>query len=528
MSLYTRTKIANSLPILVLLALFVVAKWPHLHYPFFWDESWSYAPGVRLMYDHGPSLMPNAIDTFYSRGHPLFFYASAATWMRLTGGYSHFNAHLFALVVTLCLLITVYRVALQLAGRVAALTAVAALMVHVGFFVQATAVVPEMLVALFSFLSVSAFAARKWALAGVSLTLLLLTKESGIVAGVVLGLAALAMLPSQQFSRREKGFAMLAVAVPAVLTAAFFLLQKQLLGWYLYPEHTGLISFEWGTFFDKFQQSLSYLLVSEAPRFLVYAAMAAGGAAALRLRSPKPLVPLLPLGIACLIGRHKIDFLPSSKLQFGLLTTVLAGSVLFYLWKGTSSTGKKRWVVLLTSFGYVYLCFCSLNFFTLRYLLAALVPLTLGLVMLLTNALKQLHKQALWLALPVVAAGGFLMFRNDTGIGDMNLQSFNAMRVQEATVQLLEDRNWYEKQIGTNSFLDVEHLTKPYTGFLHTDKAFRKVDWDMNHRTEVALFNNIEPEYRFPEVRKNPDFHLAYRVENGKVWAEIYVRKGVQ
>jgi hypothetical protein len=185
---------------------------------------------------------------------------------------------------------------------------------------------------------------------------------------------------------------------------------------------------------------------------------------------------------------------------------------------------KKRWVVLLTSFGYLYLCFCSLNFFTLRYLIAALVPLNMGLAVLLVSVLEKLHKQAVWIAVLVVAGGGFLMFRNDAGIGDMNLQSYNAMRVQEATVRFLEGKKWFGKRIGTGSFQDAEHLRKPYTGFLRTPEVFKEVSWTIDSLTEVTLFNNIEHDKRKEEVLADSSFQMVYRVQNGEVWAEIYAR----
>ncbi len=508
-----------------MLLLFVIAKWPHLSYPFYWDESWSYAPGVRLMYDHGPSLMPNAIDTFYSRGHPLFFYAAASAWMHLTGGYSHFNAHLFALAITVCLLVTVYAVTLRIAGRFTALVAVAALMLHVGFFVQATSVMPEMLVALFSLLALSAFAFRKFGLAGIALTFLLLTKESGIVAAFVLGMATLIMLFRREITSREKVYALLSVAIPGILTGAFFGLQKHLLGWYFYPEHTGLISLDWGTFFGKFQVSLGYLLSIDGPRWLVKSIFLALGAVALRYRTAKPLLPLLPLSVAYLIARHKIDFLPS-KLQFFLVVFVLTATLICCLRKYAVRTDKKRWVLLLTAFSFLYLCFCGLNFFTLRYLLAVIVPVTIGLCALLVWALKQLSPKAVWLAPLVVATSGFFMFRSDKGLGDMNLQSYSAMRVQEATVRFLENKKWFGRPIGTGSFQDAEHLRRPYTGFLHTPRFFQEVRWDMDSLTEVAVFNNIEPDARLVEIKKDSSYQLVYRIQKGEAWAEVYARKG--
>src|SRR6185312_16370159 len=98
--------------LLLVLSVFIILKIPALHYPFFADESWSYAPGVKLMYLHGPSLMPNAIDLLYSRGHPLLFYAAAAAWMKIFG-VSHIAQHTFSLLISLLLIAAVYEVTLR-------------------------------------------------------------------------------------------------------------------------------------------------------------------------------------------------------------------------------------------------------------------------------------------------------------------------------------------------------------------------------------------------------------------------------
>ena len=68
------------------------------------------------MYQHGPSLLPNAIDVQYSRGHPLLFYASAAAWMRLFGD-SNTAQHSYALCIAVLCLITTYEVCLRLFNR---------------------------------------------------------------------------------------------------------------------------------------------------------------------------------------------------------------------------------------------------------------------------------------------------------------------------------------------------------------------------------------------------------------------------
>ncbi len=511
-------------PLGLLLVLFIIAKWHHLYYPFYWDESWSYAPGVRLMYNHGPSLMPNAIDVFHSRGHPLLFYAASSAWMHLTGGYSHFNAHLYALVITVCLLIAVYEVMLRYAGTLPAIAAVAALGLHVGFFVQASAVMPEMMVDLFSLVAISAFAAKRFLAAGVALTLLVFTKESGAVAALVLGIAAICTLFNRAEQRQNKIAALLSVCIPGLLIARFFVLQKHYLGWYLYPEHTGLIKLDWANFYGKFRSSLVYLLAIDGPRWLVKSLIILSVAAAFRIRKIRPLVAAAPFLLGYLIARDKVNFLPE-KLRVALLVIAVAATAVYFFRNEALTAGLKRYVVLSAAFVIGYLIFSCINFYTTRYLLAVIVPVTMLMADIIICSLQRLHVRLGTAGLALIAIAGYFMFRNDTGLGDMNIQSYNAMSVQDSAVRFLEKEQWFDKKIGAGSFLDQEHLKTPYTGFLHTPKAFSHVGAELDSNTELAIFNNIEPDERLKDIRADNHYHLIYRVERGEAWTEIYARQ---
>src|SRR5271170_3215814 len=93
----------NRWVLFLVLIVFILCKIPHLHYPYYWDESWPYAVAIRDMYLHGVSLMPTAIDPELSRGHPLFFHAIAAIWMHIFGN-SHISMHSFALTISVLFL----------------------------------------------------------------------------------------------------------------------------------------------------------------------------------------------------------------------------------------------------------------------------------------------------------------------------------------------------------------------------------------------------------------------------------------
>jgi hypothetical protein len=48
----------------------------------------------------------------------------------------------------------------------------------------------------------------------------------------------------------------------------------------------------------------------------------------------------------------------------------------------------------------------------------------------------------------------------------------------------------------------------------------------MDGATQVANFDNLEPDYRYKdEFNRDRSYHLVYRTQKGKVWAEIYYRE---
>jgi hypothetical protein len=65
--------------------------------PHYWDEAWSYATAVQKMYEKGATLLPGIVDVDATRGHPLFFYAAASTWMKIFGA-SLLSKHSFRIV----------------------------------------------------------------------------------------------------------------------------------------------------------------------------------------------------------------------------------------------------------------------------------------------------------------------------------------------------------------------------------------------------------------------------------------------
>jgi len=178
-------RIKNRLLFYSALILFIISRIPYLHFAFYWDESWVYAPAAYLMYDHGPSLLPDAIPVLFSRGHPLLFPALCAGWMKIFGR-SNYAMHSFALFISVALAIILYEVLRSVFNNRIALLSAALLLLNTYFLVESTAVVTDIMITLFAFISLVCYIREKYFLAALSLTLLLFTKESGLVVVAVI------------------------------------------------------------------------------------------------------------------------------------------------------------------------------------------------------------------------------------------------------------------------------------------------------------------------------------------------------
>jgi len=510
----------------LLLAAFVLLKLPHLDVPFYWDECWPYATAVRRMYEHGPSLLPGTIGAEYYRGHPTLFYFLASGWMKLFGT-SHVAMHSFPLFVSVLLLISVYEAGLRWYGPAAAMTASLLVAFQVAFFIQASFLLPEVLLAFFAFLGLCFYAARKYLLTALALSCLFYTKESGMVLGALLGLHAFLMLFQKQEPLRHRLLPLLSIAVPFLLTALFFLAQKRIMGWYLFPLHTGLIEHSLRNFVMKLGGCFSFLYL-ESFRHCMYGLWAlalvleafAGGKRKQALPHLAALVLLAAFPF--ITGLHKVRLLLPPLLLIWILRTVHRFLRQYY---PASRTAQHRLLLLCPAFVLAFCCFTAMNIFILRYLLIALVPSLFVLGIMLARKASRLKSIGMAALLLLIVLAEALVFYRDEAYGDINPGAFDGMYVQQQLTRYLERMRYYDKKIGTNSYLERMHLTDPYTGFLSSGKTFSQVNWEITPQTELAVFSNIEPDYQYEMVKKNPAFRRVFRVDKGKVWGEVYLRQ---
>ncbi len=511
----------------LVLTVFIICKIPHLYYPYYWDESWPYAVAVKDMYKHGISLMPSAVDPELSRGHPLFFHAVAATWMNVFGS-SPLAMHSFALTISILFLISIYEAGLKLFNQRVAMISLVLIAAQVVFFVQSSFVLFEVLIAFLSFLSLYFYVRDKYFLTALCLTMLFYTKESGLIVGFILGLDALVGIFNTKNHFRIRIFRLLSIFIPCVLIAVFFLIQKHLRGWYVFPLYSEIIEHSWKAFWYKFRMACVRDAFYENHKFYYFLLLVVlSVVAAIKNKSLKYLAIFLP----AIIIYYFVDDMRAGRILPSIpffILFVLSVFYFLYVFSGSvffAFSNQRRFIVLTGLFILCFLCFSTMNYFTYRYLLAALIPLLFLTAaffdLLITHTFKVLFYPVLIMILLI----SYFSFKYDDAHGDANLGAFDAMDVQQSVVNYFEHHKYYDKQIGCGSFLELQHLKDHATGFLHSARFFNNVKWEINNTTDYAIFDNIEPDKRYKEIKNDTAFQSEYRTEKGKVWAEVFSRK---
>ena len=170
----------KNLILFVILLGFIVSKIQDLFLPYFWDEAWSYIPAIKEMVNKGPSLVPNSISPDLYRGHPLLFYFLSSVWLKLFG-HEIWITKLFPLLISLALIVSIFVFARRNFDYPTAILATLILTIQSVFIAQSTFLLPEVLLTLFTVLSLLSYQQKNRFLTILWLTLALYTKERAIV-----------------------------------------------------------------------------------------------------------------------------------------------------------------------------------------------------------------------------------------------------------------------------------------------------------------------------------------------------------
>jgi 4-amino-4-deoxy-L-arabinose transferase-like glycosyltransferase len=427
-----------SIGILTMVIAIVVYKLPFLTLPYYWDEAWPYSAAVHTLYNHGLSFLPTAVPAFVSRGHPLMFHFLVALWMNLfdTGVLA---GHSFALFISVLTVVSVYlfgkRFFSERVGFIASLLFASQAI----FISQSAFLMPEMLMALWTMVSFYTYFANQKFLFAISTAAMLLTKESGGVLIVAMGFSALLQFI---YSKEKLVISLLRqwalIACPVLIASIYFIAQKILYGWFLFPFYTGYISAHWIDSKENLPSAFAYM-------FIYY-------------------------------GRNGISL-------FVILSAIIIGIKRQSKYAET----ERRILPALALFVVFYLLFSSVNYYIPRYLLCAFPPFIMVAVVLLDRAFAGLKAIYPLVILGICVTCIFFYF-NQGPSGDNDYRSH--VKTDLAMVNYCESEHLNDKKIYAPSVLRID-LSEPYAGYL-SGRPFTNLQAAIDDGTEYCIFTQEE------------------------------------
>ena len=459
-----------NLLLFVIIVIFIIIKIPYLSLPYYWDEAWVYGPALRIMEASKLSLLPDALPIYYSRGHPLFFHFMGALWLRIFGT-SMFASHAYALTISTILIISVYYFCKNIFNKEVGVIACIFLVFQPIFQAQSVLILPEVMVSLISLLTIYFFIQQRWFLYIIAATLVLYTKETGIVAVAVTGtwfLIESFIIKRNDFNLKKFLINSIYLALPLVLIGFYFILQKRYNGWYFFPEHVNYLLHDSRTFSGKLESYFTYL-------FIYW-------------------------------GRN-------------VLTTAIIVSLFIYFYrKKYLHNPANKPLIILSFFILFFLIASSFNFYSDRYTMSMIAPFVIITAYLVYSTFKKFLLYGFVVA--VIFVQLFIHLPKKTS-SDHNLGYAESIKTHQEMVNYCIQNHFENKKIYTH-FLMLGNLQNPYCGYISDDQKFSDVTTAFTDSTDLCIFSNMEGKEDYESLKKTKKLKLLKRFESCQAWSEIY------
>ena len=486
----------------------------YLNRAFYWDEAWVYAPALRVMAENGPSMLPDAIPEFYSRGHPLLFHFLGGSWLSIFG-YSFVSYHVFGLLISIIFLFVVYFTFKEWGGNVIAIISVLLVGFNKTFFAEAANVTPEVLLALFGFLSIKYFIKFNGPLYFLFSAATVLTKETGIIVPAVTCLSfftttLIQKKPVFSIPFLKRGFILVS---PIFIFILFMFIQYRFKGWFLFPEHTGMIQSSFPAVLSKFREIIKWIFIVDF-RFLISAVILYGILLKYSWRSNS----------FYFIFSAIISFLILIHVDSDHLVLFIVGIIFlsFTLWKifennmAEANTNKLNIYLTNGIFILIYLIFTSMNYFTIRYLIL-LLPFCLFLLIIIShNLLQEQIRVFYFISILTICLSITFNFRHNTVGSLINQNDYTELRSE--LIKKLESESLYEKNFGVPDFVIRRTMEDVNIGILSGEKIFKNISWDIKDK-EYIILNNFD---QYPNNQDLALYKLIEKLSKGVHWIEIW------
>ena len=493
---------------------FIAYKLTFIDVPYFWDESWVYGPAVSEMGQRLPSLLPGSISIDLSRGHPMLFHFLGGIWGNIFGG-SIRSLHIFAFVLSCILLFTLTKITLKESNLLFGIFATILLIVQGLFLAQSAMVLPEVLVSLFGLLSIYAWSREKWFQGAIWASACLLTKESGAMLMLALGISYLAhhlLLSRFELKNSIKILFLLFFAcLPYIL---FLIIQHHRFGWFLYPNHLDLQIKSAEAFQGQLKSAIGTILYYQnriALTVLVFIIISVNN-----YKSRHYWAWLLYFCANLFV----IFAMPWKRWSSFAIYSGLALSSLILMISYYKSYYKKSHFLYLNIgiFSIIYLGFTAYNFFSARYVL-----ILLPLYILCCTKIISIYKSTKWTIVAIIIAIFFMLSAGlrRTPTSDTTQSFINAGQAQKEMFLYLENNNHYNDII-LAPFLIQEALKKPFAGYRNSNIPFTNVVYSPEpNKAFLSISSSIEGEYINQVHKQDRESRILAEFQRGNIWFKI-------
>jgi len=462
------TVIKNNIVLFIAIVSFLIVKIPHLFLPFSWDEAWSYFPAIIELAKSGPSILPGKISIFFSKGHPLFFYFLNAVWIKIFS-FETWVVRTLPLIFSIITIITLYFLGTKYFSKKTANYTVIIFSSQSLFLAQSTLLLPEVLLTLLLLLSFHFFLSNKLGYYAFFASLLVLTKETGLV--FAFGFGLFIFIESLKNSWNRKVYKNLFImTIPLVVFLIHLLLNFISYNTFFFNEHIDLIDLN----FDNIRRVVKS---SNAILFTMY-------------------------------GRNVISF-------------VAIVSFLFLLFKRKPILNARILILMIFQI-IMLLIFTSVNFYTYRYMLPAF-PFFILLSVEIFNQTKIKHKLIHYSIVALMIIVPLFYSATKSGKGDKDLGYVQYLPMLKEMVLYCEQQEWDENIFATE-FNMLVALRNPITDYLTKDEGYKTQQLPNLENANIVILDSTGEWKTIPENEK-PNFKFVKRFERKDNWGEIYIRK---
>lgn len=419
-----------------------------------------------------PGILPGSMPVDLSRGHPLLFYFLTAIWLKIFGN-SVFSSHVFTLITSISLIVTIFVFCRKFFSPRLALVASAAVLFQGIFISQSCQVIPEMMMALWIMLSFLTWFAEKNLWFMLIASCMMLTKETGVVCIASIGAY---QLISDLLNQGYRGVITnyrryLVLGFPVLIAVIYFVIQRVQNGWFFFPLHIRYISFSWNDILHKFKAYFAYTFIYYGRNVLLF-----GG-----------------LISAIIIG---VRFRRQSEQQKQLPHPGIIGALSLYL--------------------LFLLLFNSINFYSDRYMLIGIGPFIIVSCYFIDQAIKPMILK--WVAIAAIVVAALYYDATNISKSSSDLGYVHGIYLYQDCVNYCISHKWQNQKINAGFQMQIA-LTDTLSGYVGSNDLFNYVSSDYLNKADIVI---LEPDAYSDSVKTLVPMHILQRFVRSGQWIGIY------